>query len=125
MGGIEQAKDIDEHLVHEYFRRVSMGDVEGLLKLFSEDAVIDEPFSTSSVIGKSQIETFLSTVVMANRDMHIELRIDKNLDAKNQIVVMVSFHKTGTLFGKFTFTLDDRRVSKLEGRIKALKIEFL
>jgi hypothetical protein len=121
---MEQSKNIDEQLVDEYFKRIRKGDMEGLLSLFSEDAVIDEPFSVSRLIGKSQIELFLSAVIMANRDMHTEARIERKL-AGSQLVVMASFQKSATLFGRFTFKLDDAKKSGLDGRIKALKIEFV
>jgi hypothetical protein len=124
LGGIEQPINIEEKLVDEYFQRIRIGDMEGLLSLFSEDAVIDEPFSKSRVIGKSQIEMFLSTVIMANRDMHTEARIERKL-AGSQIVVIASFQKSATLFGRFTFKLDDTKKSGLDGIIKALKIEFV
>jgi hypothetical protein len=124
LGGIEQPRSIDEQLVEEYFRRIKIGDMEGVLSLFSEDAVIDEPFSISRVIGKSQIEMFLSAVIMANRDMHIETRIERKL-AGSQIVVIASFQKSATLFGRFTFKLNDTKKPGLDGRIKALKIEFV
>jgi ketosteroid isomerase-like protein len=37
----------DEEIVHEYFRLIKTKDMYGLLDLFTDDAVIYEPFSKS------------------------------------------------------------------------------
>ena len=66
-------------LVLDYFQRVRSSDISGLMNLFSEDSVIYEPFSKSKcLIGKSEIEPFLRTVVMANKGMQYELEIEKS-----------------------------------------------
>jgi ketosteroid isomerase-like protein len=64
----------DRDIVFEYFRRITDKDIPGLLELFTDDAVVYEPFSkpddiqgkTAGLRGKHAIEPFLGVVVMAN-----------------------------------------------------------
>lgn len=124
MSGIEHPHEINEQLVIEYFKRITFNDVDGLLRLFSEDAVIFQPFSKTAIAGKSQIESFLKTVLMANSGMQKELRFEKTAGDNGQLIVFVTFLKSAILKGRFTFKVDTKN-SKLAGRIKSLKIEFV
>lgn len=121
----EHLLKINEQIVIEYFRRVTSKDIDGLVSLFSDDAVIFQPFSKSAIVGKSQIEMFLKTVIMANSGMQRELNIETAGDEYSRLIVFVDFLKSSILKGKFTFEVDDSKKSKLEGRIKSLKIEFV
>jgi hypothetical protein len=125
LSGKEHPHKINERLVIAYFRRVTSKDIDGLVSLFSDDAVIFQPFSKSTIVGKSQIEMFLKTVIMANSDMQRELNIETARDENSRLIVFVDFLKSSILKGKFTFEVDDSKKSKLEGRIKSLKIEFV
>ncbi len=115
-----------ELLVQEYFGRIRSRDIQGLLNLFSDDSVIHEPFSKSSPLsGKSEIESFLRSVVMANEGMQYEIRIERDAMPKNSLVAIVIFHKDEALKGKFTFEFNDTNGSNLNERIMALRIEFI
>lgn len=122
--GIEHAHEINEQLVIEYFKKITFNDVDGLLRLFSEDAVIFQPFTKTAIAGKSQIESFLKTVFMANSGMQRDLRFERTPGDNAQLIVFVTFLKSAILKGKFTFKFDTKN-SKLVGRIKSLKIEFV
>lgn len=118
----------NESLVLDYFQRVKSGDLSGLLNLFSDDAIINEPFSKSKyVTGKSDIESFLKTVIIANRGMQHEIKIGKReMKARaneNRVVVLVKFHKVGSINGRFTFEFAHPDGLNT-GKIKALIIEF-
>jgi len=98
----------NESLVLDYFQRVKSGDLSGLLNLFSDDSIIYEPFSKSKyVTGKSEIESFLRIVIMANAGMQQEIKIGKReMKARaneNRVVVLVTFYKGGSINGRFTF----------------------
>lgn len=125
LGGVEHPHEINEQLVIEYFRSIASKNIDRLLSLFSPGAKISQPFSKSPVVGKSQIESFLQTVIMANAGMQRELRIERSPTDNNRLVVFVTYLKSGELKGKFTFKVDDTKKSRLEGRIKSLRIEFL
>lgn len=125
MSGIERVHGIDEQVVIDYFRRISSGDMVGLLNLFSKDAIIDEPFSKSLVVGKSQIEIFLKTVIMANRGTQVELDFVRDNNSKNRLIVFATFRKSAVLKGKFLFEFVNKNRSKIKERIKFLKIEFV
>jgi ketosteroid isomerase-like protein len=118
----------NESLVLDYFQRVKSGDLSGLLSLFSDDSIIYEPFSKSKyVTGKSDIESFLRTVIMANAGMRQEIKIGKReMKARaneNRVVVLVTFHKGGSITGRFTFEFV-RSGGLDKGKIKILIIEF-
>lgn len=124
MSGIEHSHEINEQLVIEYFKKITFNDVDGLLRLFSDDAVIFQPFTKTAIAGKSQIESFLKTVFMANSEMQRVLRFERTPGDNAQLIVFVTFLKSAILKGKFTFKFDTKN-SKLVGRIKSLKIEFV
>ena len=121
---VERPHEINEQLVIEYFRNISSQNIDLLLSLFSDDAVISQPFSKSVVVGKSQIESFLKTVVMANSGMQRQLRIERTPNDNTRLIVFVTFLKSEILKGKFTFKFNTKKSEK-KGRIKSLKIEFV
>ena len=118
----------DVLLVQEYFKRIKSRDLRGLLNLFSDDAVIHEPFSKLKYIsGKSEIESFFRTVIMANEGVQYEIRIEKERDKmhKNSVAALVIFRKENAVKARFTFGFVDANVPKLKSRIKTLNIEFI
>ena len=128
----ENEKDKDnEIIVQEYFKRIKSGDVHGLLELFSDDSVIYEPFSRSKRLsGKSEIEPFLKSVIMANEGLQYELEIvrQNNNQKKRQnniLVALVIFRKDNEIRSRFTFGFDNSDGTKLIRRIKSLLIEFV
>lgn len=112
----------NESLILDYFRRVKSGDLLGLSNLFSDDSIIYEPFSKlKCVTGKSAIESFLRTVVMANTGLQHEIRIEKRGQKANEnsIVVLVTFYKGDSITGRFTFEFEPPDEFN-RGRIKLL-----
>ena len=116
-----------ESLVSDYFQRVRSGDISGLLSLFSDDSMIYEPFSKSKcLVGKSEIEPFLRTVIMANKGMQYNLDIKEPGQSANEnlLFVLVRFSKGGSTIGKFRFEFQPRDESNCL-KIKILHIEFM
>jgi ketosteroid isomerase-like protein len=118
----------NKSLVLDYFQRVKSGDLSGLLNMFSDDSIIYEPFSKSKyVTGKSEIESFFRTVIMANAGMRQEIKFGKREPKarvnENRVVVLVTFHKGGSINGRFTFEFA-RPDGLNTGKIKSLIIEF-
>jgi hypothetical protein len=114
-------------LVLDYFQRVRSSDISGLMNLFSDDSVIYEPFSKSKcLIGKSEIEPFLRTVVMANKGMQYELEIEKSGQStgENMMIVLVRFNKVSSIASKFRFEFQSQDESD-SLKIKTLHIEFI
>ncbi len=114
-------------LVLDYFQRVRSSDISGLMNLFSEDSVIYEPFSKSKcLIGKSEIEPFLRTVVMANKGMQYELEIEKSGQSthENIVIVLVRFNKVGSIASKFRFEFQPQDESN-SLKIKTIHIKFI
>jgi len=50
-------------VVLEYFERVNAGDIDGLVKLFSPDAVVADPVGTPPVSGEEGLRAYFHRVV--------------------------------------------------------------
>jgi len=144
----------ERDIVFEYFRRIRDKDVSGLLDLFTDDAVIYEPFSKSEDIqgkttglhGKQGIEPFLGVVVMANEGLEGNITIDKiyeKMDDSNskstEISAIVTFERGNRITTRFTFELispvidnvnnsknskNNINTNQNEKKIKSLHIQF-
>ena len=123
----KQSISQSRELVLDYFQRVRSSDISGLMNLFSEDSVIYEPFSKSKcLIGKSEIEPFLRTVIMANKGMQYELEIEKSGQStdENMVIVLVRFNKVGSIASKFRFEFKPQDETN-SLKIKTIHIEFI
>ena len=112
----------DKDIVFEYFRRIKAKDVPGLLDLFTDYAVVYEPFSktvddyiqgkTTGLRGKHAIEPFLGVVVMANDGVEGVITIDKSDEKADgskskstQISAIITFERGDRITARFTFEL--------------------
>jgi len=122
----QNAKD-NEIIVKEYFSRIKSRDVDGLLDLFSDDAVVYEPFSRAkSLNGKTEIRPFLNSVIMANEGLQYEINIKRQeAHPVDNFVAFVIFRKGHAINSRFTFSFDDADRANTNGKIKSLLIEFL
>lgn len=112
----------NEQMVTEYFNRISSKDVDGLLQLFADDAVVYEPFSKEDGLhGKSAIEYFLNVAVMANTGLTRSIKfVEKSEEA---ITALVRFERDGSIRGRFSFLFAIEEISG-QKKIKELKIRF-
>lgn len=117
----------NEIIVKEYFSRIRSRDIDGLLELFSDDAVIHEPFSRARrLFGKTEIKPFLKSVIMANEGLQYEIKIERQkANPVDNFVAFVIFRKGNTINSRFTFSFDDPDRTSTNGKIKSLLIEFL
>lgn len=122
-----KANEKSEFVVREYFKRIKSGDVQGTLSLFSDNAVVHEPFSKSKYLsGKLEIEPFLSSVVMANQGLEYSLKIEKDNQGDNTAVIAdVIFRKQGSIRCRITFQLENTRGDKSVSTIKLMDIQFI
>jgi len=123
----QQNEKDNEIIVKEYFRRIKSRDVEGILELFSDDAVIHEPFSRARrLFGKTEIKPFLKSVIMANEGLQYEINIERQKNNHtNNFVALVIFRKGHEINSRFTFSFDNSGKSTIYGKIKSLLIEFI
>lgn len=123
----QQNRNNNEIIVKEYFSRIKSRDVEGLLDLFSDDAVIHEPFSRARCLfGKSEIKPFLTSVIMANEGLQYEIKIERHKNNHiDNFIAHVIFRKVHAINSRFTFSFEDTGRSNTNGKIKSLLIEFL
>ena len=123
----QQNEKDNEIIVKEYFSRIKSRDIEGLLELFSDDAVIHEPFSRARrLFGKTEIKPFLKSVIMANEGLQYEINIERQKNNHmNNFVALVIFRKGHEINSRFTFSFDNSGKSNIYGKIKSLLIEFI
>jgi hypothetical protein len=113
----------NEQMVHRYFDLITKRDVQGLVDLYTEEAIVYEPFSNmrDGLHGMTAIGNFMRIVVMANAGLRREsIRfIEKT---KDSITALVVFERGGSIQGKlrFTFAIDANAGKK----IKTLRIQF-
>ena len=114
-------------VVKEYFNRIKSRDIEGLLELFSDDAVIHEPFSRARrLFGKTEIKPFLKSVIMANEGLQYDINIERQkYNHANNFVALVIFRKGHAINSRFTFSFENTDKSNINGKIKSLLIEFI
>jgi len=123
----QQNEKDNEIIVKEYFSRIKSRDIEGILELFSDDAVIHEPFSRARrLFGKTEIKPFLKSVIMANEGLQYEINIERQKNNHtNNFVALVIFRKGHEINSRFTFSFDNSGKSTIYGKIKSLLIEFI
>jgi ketosteroid isomerase-like protein len=126
----------DEDIVHEYFRLIKAQDMYELLDLFTDDAVIYEPFSKSEdgkggLQGKSAIEPFLNVAMMANAGLREEIEIEKSTlrrdNGINKVTAYVTFERGEKVKARFTFELssEENYNSQKQKKIQSLHLQFV
>jgi hypothetical protein len=132
--------DDDKDIIFEYFRLIQNKDIEHLMDLFADDAIIYEPFSklVEGLKGKSAIESFLRVAIMANDTLQHNIIIEKenknDMEEKSYdskiITAFVAFERGDTVKARFTFELgynDNNRsfFRSKHKKIKTLHIQFI
>ena len=84
-------------MVFEYFRLIKNKDIEQLMDLFADYAIIYEPFSklTEGLKGKSAIESFLRVSLMANDALQHHIIIEKEnqkMTWRSHVIVKLLLH---------------------------------
>lgn len=113
-----------EQLVYTYFQYITQKNLDGLLDLFANDAVVYEPFSkvVDGLRGKSMIGEFLKVVLMANTGLERIIEFEKPKGpASNMVTALVTFSKGDSVRARFTFESEGDDDKK----IKSLTIKFV
>jgi len=82
--------DDEEFLVLEYFRLIKENNIDGLLNLFTNDAVIYEPFSRLSAEGgeglrdRTAMKAFLQVSAMANDGLQLSIILQESRQVKQE-----------------------------------------
>jgi hypothetical protein len=134
---------VNKSIVYEYFRLIKNKDIDGILNLFNESAIIYEPFSNveGGLQGKSAIRPFFDVVMMANDGLQYKIQFVKaqdgsnneNKEDSNHVTALVTFERGGTVQGRFTFKLrseeEEEQYHYMGGdrakKIQTLHIEFI
>jgi hypothetical protein len=120
--------------IYEYFRLIKNKDINRLLDLFTDDAIIYEPFSNvhGGLRGKSAIKHFLEIALMANHGLQHKIEIEQkkqqqrqsNPDKEDQVTALVTFQRGGIIQARFTFQLE-KAIKHSINKIRSLHIEFI
>jgi ketosteroid isomerase-like protein len=122
---------LGEDIVYEYFRLIKNKDINRLLDLFSDDAVIHEPFSNihGGLKGKSASKPFFEVAMMANDGLQhrIEFERQESIDDVDRVTTLVTFERVGRVQARFTFGLvsQDYNLRDIQKKIQTLCIEFI
>jgi hypothetical protein len=128
---------VNKSIVYEYFRLIKNKDIDGVLNLFNDDAILYEPFSNieGGLQGKSAIRPFFNVVLMANDGLQYKIQFERaqdssnneNKEDSNQVTALVTFERGGTVQGQFTFKLrsEEEEQYRYRDRDRAKKIQTL
>ena len=122
-----RSKTADERLVEEYFKHISESPSK-TLELFTDDAIVYEPFSGDKALhGKDEIAYFLKVARMANQGFQKEISFTDSNNTIGGIEAIVRFTKGASVVGKFQFKTADVQIGKgiIERKIRELRIQFL
>lgn len=130
----------DREIVYEYFRLIKNKDVNRLLDLFVDDAIIYEPSSNiqGGLRGKGVIKPFLEIVLMANDGLQNKIEFEEQQQQKqqqstdNNVIALVTFERVERLQARFEFELAKSEVKEKENyglhrlkKIQSLYIQFI
>lgn len=109
--------------IYKYFRLIKNKDINRILDLFADDAIIYEPFSNihEGLKGKSAIN--LEVVLMANDGLQHKIEIE-HANNKNQVTMLVTFERGGSVQARFTFQLEEEAIEHRMNKIRSLHIVF-
>lgn len=128
------SRDGYESIVYEYFRLIKNKDIDGVLNLFTNDAIVYEPFSNidEGLKGKGSIRPFLDVVIMVTNGIKDEIEFEKAQDANKEeeqtVAALVTFERGGKTQARYTFELISRQEQydyTGVGKIQTLRIEFI
>jgi len=134
MRGYNYPSHKGEAIIYEYFRSIKNKDINKLIRLFADDAIIYEPFSktgdTNGLQGRTAIESFLNIAIMANSGLKHQIEIIKS-DRKvrsntDQITANVTFERGEKVKVKFVFEFSPESLNfNKQEKIQSLRIEFI
>ena len=118
-----------KNTVYSYFRAIKENDIDNLIDMFEDDAVIQEPFSKEAQLqDKRNFRSFFQIVCMANEELEHDLFFEDEPD-DNGISVLCTFQEGETVCVRFSFRFSpsSRMNAKgmIERRIAKLQIQFL
>lgn len=112
--------------VARYARLLSRGDLPGLLEMFSDDAVIYEPFSKiGEAKGRQEIDPFLQVMISSIKGSKISYTIEK-IDYDHRVSAVWTFEKGGRMRMRFIIEFDAGshkiKTLSIEGHVAQTKI---
>src|SRR6266540_3150004 len=118
-----------KNTIYSYFRAIKEKDIDNLVDMFEDEAVIHEPFSNEAQLrDKRDFKSFFQIVCMANEELEHDLFFEDATD-DNGTSVLCTFQRGETICARFSFRFgpSTRTSSKgiIERKIEKLQIQFL
>lgn len=118
-----------KNTVYSYFRAIKEKDIDNLVDLFEDEAVIHEPFSKEAQLrDKRDFKSFFQIVCMTNEELEHDLFFEDATD-DNATSVLCTFQKGETVCARFSFRFgpNTRMNAKgiMERKIEKLQIQFI
>jgi len=119
----------EKNTVYSYFRAIKKKDIDNLVDMFEDEAVIHEPFSKEARLqDKRDFRSFFQIVCMANEELEHDLLFEDTTDG-NATSVLCTFQKGEAVCARFSFRFGpNARMNakgRMERRIEKLQIQFL
>lgn len=119
----------EKNTIFSYFKSIKEKDINKLIDLFEDQAIIQEPFSKESQLqDKRDFRSFFQIVCMANEDLDHDLFFEDSTD-NNALSVLCTFQKGGTVCARFSFRFGPNTQMNAKGiterKIEKLQIQFL
>lgn len=114
-----------KNTVYSYFRAIKDKDIDNLIDMFEDDAVIQEPFSKEDQLRKMRyFKSFFQIVCILEYDLYFEEETDDNGAS-----VLCTFQRGETVCARFCFRFgSSTRINAkgiIERKIEKLEIQFL
>ena len=92
-----------KNTVYSYFRAIKDKDIDKLVDMFEDDAVIQEPFSKEDQLrNKRNFKSFFQIVCMASEVLEYDLYFEEETD-DNGTSVLCTFQRGETVCARFCF----------------------
>jgi len=118
-----------KNTLYNYFRAIKEKDIDNLVDMFEDDAVIHEPFSKERQLrGKREFKSFFQIVCLASEGSDYDLYFEEGTD-DNGASILCTFQRGETICARFCFQFGSSiRVNRrgiIERKIENLQIQFL
>ena len=118
-----------KNALYSYFRANKEKDIDNLVDMFEDDAVIHEPFSKEHQLrDKRDFKSFFQIVCMASEGFDYDLYFEEGTD-DNRASVLCTFQRGETVCARFCFQFGSstrmNRKGMIERKIEKLQIQYL
>lgn len=120
----------EKNTIQSYFRAIKRKDIDNLVDMFEDEAVIHEPFSKEGQLrDKRDFRPFFQVICMAIEELEHDLLIEDVTDEDDVLSVLCTFQRGETVCVRFSFRFGPNSRMNIKGvmerKIQKLQIQFL